>query len=105
MAEKKHTVIELEFEPVYKIPKGYHVEISGGGRTLMLWKDPWVPKVGETYYEPMVVQYKPMKNECKGCEDFKGKIVFKTEKECRDWCRWKNRVIKELYNLLTDKEG
>ena len=55
--------------------------IEGDGRTLMLWKDPWVPKVGETYYEPMIVQYKPIKKECKGYKDFKGKRVFKTEKE------------------------
>jgi hypothetical protein len=104
MAEKKYNVIELEFEPVYKIPEGYHAVIEGDGRTLMLWKDPWVPQVGEVYYEPMMVQYKPVKKECKGYEDFKGKRVFKTEKECRDWCKWQNGVHKKIYNRLTNKE-
>ena len=104
MVEKKYTEIELEFEPVYKIPEGYHAVIEGDGRTLMLWKDPWVPQVGEVYYEPMIVQYKPVKKECKCYEDFKGKRVFKTEKECRDWCKWQNGVHKKIYNRLTNKE-
>jgi len=104
MAEKKYIEIELEYEPVYKIPEGYHAVIEGDGRTLMLWKDPWVPKAGEVYYEPMVVQYKPVKKECAGYEKFKDRRVFKTEKECREWCKWQNGVLKEIYNRLTNKE-
>lgn len=104
MAQKKYTEIELEFEPVYKIPEGYHAVIERDGRTLMLFKDPWVPQVGEVYYEAMMVQYKPVKQKCQGYENFKDKMVFKTEKECRDWCKWKNGAIKELYNRLKNKE-
>lgn len=103
MAEKKYTVIELELKPIYKIPEGYHAVIEGDGRTLMLYKDPWVPQAGEVYYEPMVVQYKPVKRKCTVYEDFKDKRVFKTEKECRDWCKWQNGVHKEIYNWLTNK--
>jgi hypothetical protein len=104
MAEKEYNVIELEFEPVYKIPEGYHAVIEGDGRTLMLWKDPWMPQVGQVYYEPIIVQYKPVKKECKGYEDFKGKRVFKTEKECRTGANGRTGCIKKIYNRITNKE-
>ena len=91
--------IELGLNVVYKIPQGYHAEIEPDGRTLMLWKDPWTPKTGEVYYEPMIVQYKTAKKKCKYDEKFEHRVVFKTKKECQKWCKARNILKKELYNL------
>ena len=102
MKAEEYKTINLEVKPIYKIPEGYHVDVSGD--TLMLMKDPWVPKEGETYYEPMDVQYKPVPKVCRYYDTFKGKIVFKTLKECRDWCKWKNSAKKAYYNQLMEQE-
>ena len=101
---KYHKVIEMEVEPLYKIPEGYHVEFENDGRTLMLWKDRWLPKDGEVYYEPMSFQYKPVKKACKFYDNFKDRVVFKTERECREWCKTKNSLMKRWFNQLIGKE-
>lgn len=100
--EFKTIEIELEFDPIYKIPEGYHVEVDSDGKSLMLFKNEWKPKEGEIYFEPMTVQYKPLKKVCQSYTNLKDKRVFRTMKECKEWCSKKNRVLKRLFKDLTE---
>lgn len=92
-------IIELKFEPIYKIPEGYHVDIAGD--TIMLAKDEWKPMKGEVYYEPIATHFKPVKRICWG-EDLGKRRVYKTLSECRKHCRWHNDRIKMWFDNLKD---